>query len=77
MLLVCAWGGRGFEELASGSGSVGVAGECEDLGVVDKAVDHRGGDDVVGEDLAPPAEGHVAGDEDRSLNRPRFGAASF
>ena len=35
--------------------------------MVDEAVDHRGGDDVVGEDLAPSAEGHVAGDEDRAL----------
>ena len=26
-----------------------------DLGVVDESVDHRGGDDVVAEDLAPAA----------------------
>ncbi len=60
--------GGGLEELAAGSGAVGVAGEGEDLGVVDEAVDHRGRDDVVAEDFAPPtAEGHVAGDEDRAL----------
>jgi len=32
--------------------AVAVALEGEDLGVVDEAVDHRGGDDVVSEDLA-------------------------
>lgn len=35
--------------------------------MVDEPVDHGGCDDVVGEDLAPPAEGHVRGDEDRAL----------
>ena len=35
------------EEFASLAGAVGVAGEGEDLGVVDEAVDH-GGDDAVG-----------------------------
>jgi len=32
--------------------------------VVDEAVDHGGGDGVVAEDLAPAAEGFVAGDDD-------------
>jgi hypothetical protein len=32
--------------------AVAVALEGEDLGVADEAVDHRGGDDVVSEDLA-------------------------
>src|SRR4051794_494644 len=32
-------------------------------GVVDEAVDHGGGDDVVAEDLAPAAEDLVAGDD--------------
>jgi len=32
--------------------------------VVDEAVDHGGGDDVVAEDLAPAAEGFVAGDDE-------------
>ncbi len=36
---------------------VAVAFEGEDLGVVDEAVDHRGGGDFVAEDLAPSAEG--------------------
>jgi hypothetical protein len=49
------------------TGAVGVAGEGEDLGVVDEAVDHGGGDDVVGEGLAPAAEGQVRGDHDRAL----------
>ena len=47
MLSVSARGGRGLEELASSAGSVGVAGEGEDLGVVYEPVDHRCGDDVV------------------------------
>ena len=33
--------------------------------MVDEPVDHRGGDDVVAEDLAPGAEGLVAGDDHR------------
>jgi hypothetical protein len=33
--------------------SVAVSIEADDLGVVHEAVDHRGGDDVVAEDLAP------------------------
>ena len=33
--------------------AVAVAFEREDLGVVNEPVDHRGGDDVVAEDLAP------------------------
>ena len=37
----------------------------DDLGVVHKSVDHRGGDDVVAEHLAPAAEGLVAGDDQR------------
>ncbi|GAA4886677.1 hypothetical protein GCM10023403_62880 [Pseudonocardia benzenivorans] len=41
------------EELAALAGAVGVAGEGEDLGVMDEAVDHGRGDDVVGERLAP------------------------
>jgi len=35
--------------------------------MVDKPVDHRCGDDVVGEDLAPAAEWNVRGDKDRAL----------
>src|SRR4051812_31741777 len=38
---------------------VAVAFEVDDLGVVDEPVDHGGGDSVVAEDLAPPAEGFV------------------
>src|SRR5258705_6688337 len=34
------------------------------LGVVCEPVDHRGGDDVVAEDLAPAAEGFVAGHDE-------------
>lgn len=35
--------------------------------MVDEAVDHGGGDDVVGEGFAPAAEGQVAGDDDGAL----------
>ena len=35
----------------------------EDFGVVDEPVDHGGGGDLVAEDLAPGAEGLVAGDD--------------
>ena len=34
---------------------------------MDQPVDHRGGDDVVGEGLAPASEGQVRGDQDRAL----------
>ena len=37
--------------------AVAVALESENFGVVDEPVDHRGGDDVVAEDLAPAREG--------------------
>jgi hypothetical protein len=43
--------------------SVGVAVEGDDVGVVDEAVDDGGGDDLVGEDVAPAAEGPVAGED--------------
>ena len=43
--------------------TVGVSLEGEDLGVVDEAVDHRHGDGVVAEDLAPGREGLVGGDD--------------
>jgi site-specific DNA recombinase len=36
---------------------------AEDLGVVDEAVDHRGGGDLVAEDLTPRGEGLVGGDD--------------
>jgi hypothetical protein len=46
---------------------VGVAFEGDDVGVVDEAVDHRGGHGVVAEDFAPAAELLVAGDDERGL----------
>ena len=57
----------GLEELAACPGAVGVPAEGEDFRVVNESVDHRGRDDVVGEDLTPSAEGHVAGEHDRAL----------
>jgi len=44
--------------------SVAVAFQRDDFGVVDEAVDHGGGDDVVGEDFAPAAEWFVGGDDE-------------
>lgn len=44
---------------------VAVALEGDDFGVVHQAVDHRRGHDVIAEDFAPPAEGLVAGDDQR------------
>ena len=41
--------------------AVAVALEGEDLGVVNEAVDHRGGGDLVAEDVAPAREWLVAG----------------
>ena len=37
--------------------AVGVAFEADEFGVVDKPVDHRDGDGVVAEDLAPGEKG--------------------
>ncbi len=56
-------GGRGDAAEISVLESVGVAFEGDDIGVVDEAVDHCGGDDVVAEGLAPPSEGFVRGDD--------------
>ena len=41
------------EEFAAGAGAVGLPGQGQDFGVVDEAVDHGGGDDLVAEDLTP------------------------
>ena len=58
--------GRGPRSLAAEA--VAVAFEAEDVGVVDEPVDHRGGDHVVAEDLAPLAEnGLLLGDDHRGL----------
>lgn len=37
--------------------------EGDDFGVVDDTVDHRGGDDLVSEDVSPAGEGQVAGQD--------------
>jgi hypothetical protein len=42
---------------------VGGAFEGDDFGVVNDAVDHRGGDDLVAEDVAPACEWQVAGED--------------
>ncbi len=52
-LLVVLVGGRGDAAEVSVFASVGVSAQGDDLGVVDQPVDHRGGDDVIAEDLAP------------------------
>ena len=53
--------GQGVD--ASVSESVAGALQCDDVGVVDDAVDHRGSDDLVTEHAAPAAEGQVAGQD--------------
>ncbi len=58
-------GGRGDAAEVSVFEPVGVAFEGDDVGVVDEAVDHGGGDDVVSEHFAPASEGLVAGDDHR------------
>ena len=58
-------GGRWDAAEVSVFEAVGVAAQADDFGVVDQAVDHRGGDDVVAEDLTPAAEGLVGGDDQR------------
>ena len=55
-------GGRRAGEVAVFE-AVAVAFEREDFGVVDEPVDHRGGDDLVAEDLAPGRERLVGGDD--------------
>jgi hypothetical protein len=54
--VVLAWfcGGRGDAAEVSVLEAVAVSLQCDDVGVVDEAVDHGGGDGIVAEDLAPP-----------------------
>jgi hypothetical protein len=63
--VVCPCGGQGVD-----SGvfeAVAGAFEGQDLGVVDDAVDHRGRDDLVTEDVAPAGEGQVGGQDQRGV----------
>jgi hypothetical protein len=48
------------------SEAVALAAQGHDVGVVDEAVDQRGGDHGVGEDFAPGLKAAVAGDDDRA-----------
>jgi hypothetical protein len=41
--------------------------EGDDLGVVDDAVDHGGGDDQVSEHVSPAGKGQVAGQDQRGM----------
>ena len=54
--------GQGVD--ASVAESVAGAFEGDDVGVVDDAVDHGGGDDLVAEDAGPGAERQVAGEDE-------------
>src|SRR5215211_3353547 len=47
--------------------SVAAAFEGVDVGVVDDAVDHGGGDGLVAEDVSPAGEGQVAGEDQRGV----------
>jgi len=53
-------GGRWDSAWFAVSEPVAVAGEGDDLGVVNEAVAHGGGGEVVADDLAPAAAGLVA-----------------
>src|SRR5258708_4230162 len=55
------FGGGGDAAQVTALEPVGIAFERDYLGVVDEPVDHRGGDHVVAEYLAPPAERLIAG----------------
>lgn len=57
--------GQGVE--ASVAEPVDGAFQVEDVGVVDDAVDHGGGDGLVAEDAAPSAEGQVGGQNQRGV----------
>jgi hypothetical protein len=57
VLVVCCWGSAEVSVFEP----VGVPAEGDDLGVVDKPVDHGGGDHVVTEDFTPTAERLVGG----------------
>jgi hypothetical protein len=62
---VIRFGGVGGDAAeVSVSEPIAIAFEGDDVGVVDEPVDHGGGNDVVAEHLAPPAEGLVAGDDE-------------
>ena len=69
MVLVCrvlgSDAGQGVD--AAVAESVAGALQGEDVGVVDDAVDHRGGDDLVSEDAGPGAEWQVAGQDQRGV----------
>ena len=52
---------------AAAAESVAGAFEGEDVGVVDDAVDHRGGDGLVAEHAAPAGERQVAGQDQRGV----------
>ena len=67
LVLPClAWfcGGRGDAAEVAVFEPVAVSLQGDDVGVVDEAVDHGGGDGVVAEDLAPAAEGLVGRDDE-------------
>jgi hypothetical protein len=60
--VLVAGGGRGDAAEVSVLEPVAVSFQCDDLGAVDEAVDHGGGDGVVAENLSPAAEWLVACD---------------
>jgi hypothetical protein len=51
--------------------SVAVSFDADDLGLVDEAVDHRGGDHVAAEHLSPASEWLVAGHDEALVPSPR------
>src|SRR4051812_35916422 len=67
--LVCIVLGSDAGEGVDATVAEPVAGafEGQDVGVVNDAVDHRGGDGLVAEDAAPAAEGQVGGQDQRGV----------
>ena len=63
--LVCLVLGFDAWEAVDAASAEAVAGafEGEDVGVVDDAVDHGGGDGLVAEDASPAGEGQVRGED--------------
>lgn len=69
MLLVCRILGSDAGEAVDASSAEPIAGalEGEDVGVVNDAVDHRGGDGLIPEDPAPTGERQVRGEDQRRV----------
>src|SRR5881227_3392003 len=67
----CGWpGSSGLRAGLVGAHAVALAADVEDGGVAEQAVDDGGGDDRIGEDMAPVGEAAIRGQDDRALVGP-------